>query len=163
MVYDHDGNILVQDRKNKNWPGINFPGGHVEPDESFVSAAIREVKEETGLLIENPKLCGAKQFKISKTGERFICLFFKTDKFSGELSSSDEGEVFWIKRADLENYIKTNIPFQTHYIAMLNKFISANDETYGNILDAREQAEIKYMEESVEASQQKAIVVEDKQ
>ena len=84
MVYDHDGNILVQDRKNKNWPGINFPGGHVEPDESFVSAAIREVKEETGLLIENPKLCGAKQFKISKTGERFICLFFKTDKFSGE-------------------------------------------------------------------------------
>ena len=105
MVYDHDGNILVQDRKNKNWPGINFPGGHVEPDESFVSAAIREVREETGLLIENPKLCGVKQFKISKTGERFICLFFKTDKFSGTLSSSDEGEVFWIKRADLENYV----------------------------------------------------------
>ena len=43
--------------------------------------------------------------KISKTGERFICLFFKTDKFSGTLSSSDEGEVFWIKRADLENYV----------------------------------------------------------
>lgn len=105
MVYDGGGNILVQDRKNKNWPGINFPGGHVEPDESFVSAAIREVKEETGLLIENPKLCGAKQFKIRKTGERFICLFFKTDKFSGELSSSEEGEVFWIKRKDLENYV----------------------------------------------------------
>lgn len=105
MVYDGGGNILVQDRKNKNWPGINFPGGHVEPDESFVSAAIREVKEETGLLIENPKLCGAKQFKIRKTGERFICLFFKTDKFSGELYSSEEGEVFWIKRKDLENYV----------------------------------------------------------
>ena len=67
------------------------------------------------------------------------------------------------KRADLENYIKTNIEFQTHYIKMLNKFISANDETYGNILDQREQAEIKYMEESVEASQQKAIVIEEKQ
>ena len=67
------------------------------------------------------------------------------------------------KRADLENYIKTNIPFQTHYIAMLNKFISANDETYGNILDAREQSEIKFQEESVEASQQKAIVIEEKQ
>lgn len=67
------------------------------------------------------------------------------------------------KRADLENYIKTNIDFQNHYIKMLNKFISANDETYGNILDQREQAEIKYMEESVEASQQKAIVAEDKQ
>ena len=66
------------------------------------------------------------------------------------------------KRADLENYIKTNIEFQNHYIAMLNKFISASDETYGNILDAREQAEIKNQEESVEASQQKA-VIEDKQ
>lgn len=65
------------------------------------------------------------------------------------------------KRADLENYIKTNIEFQNHYIAMLNKFISANDESYGNILDAREQAEIKAQEESVEAALQKA-VVEDK-
>ena len=45
---------------------------------------------------------------------------------------------------------------------MLNKFISANDESYGNILDAREQAEIKNQEESVEASLQRA-VVEDKQ
>ena len=66
------------------------------------------------------------------------------------------------KRSDLANYIKTNIEFQTHYIAMLNKFISANDETYGNILDAREQAEIKLMEEAVEASLQKA-VIEEKQ
>ena len=66
------------------------------------------------------------------------------------------------KRSDLENYIKTNIEFQTHYIAMLNKFISASDETYGNILDQREQAEIKLQEESVEATQQKAII-EDKQ
>lgn len=105
MVYDGDGNILVQDRKNKNWPGINFPGGHVEPDESFVSAAIREVFEETGLLVKNPKLCGTKQFKIRGTGERFVCLFFKTDEFSGELSSSEEGEVFWIKRTELENFV----------------------------------------------------------
>ena len=66
------------------------------------------------------------------------------------------------KRADLENYIKTNIEFQTHYIAMLNKFISANDDSYGNILDAREQNEIRAQEESVEAASQKAIV-EDKQ
>jgi 8-oxo-dGTP diphosphatase len=117
MVYDRDGNILVQDRKNKNWPGINFPGGHVEPDESFVSAAIREVREETGLLIESPKLCGVKQFKISKTGERFICLFFKTDKFSGELSSSEEGEVFWIPRKDLSKY-----PLVPDFESMLKVF-----------------------------------------
>lgn len=38
--------ILVQDRKNPDWPGITFPGGHVEPKESFVASCIREVKEE---------------------------------------------------------------------------------------------------------------------
>ena len=60
------------------------------------------------------------------------------------------------KRKDLEDYIKTNIEFQVHYIAMLNKFISANDSSYGNVLDAREQAEIKEMEEAIERQLQGA-------
>ena len=56
MVYD--GNrILVQNRVDKNWGGICFPGGHVKYGESFVKSVIREVKEETGLTIFNPQLC----------------------------------------------------------------------------------------------------------
>ena len=103
MVYDHAGNILVQDRKNPDWPGVTFPGGHVEPGESFVEAVIREVWEETGLTIENPILCGSKQFQ-TKEGARYVVFFYKTDRFSGELKSSDEGEVFWIPRATLAQY-----------------------------------------------------------
>ena len=95
MIYDHDGNILVQDRKDPSWPGICFPGGHVEPGESFVESVIREVREETGLTIESPKLCGTKQF-LNRLGERYVVLFYKTDRFSGEICSSDEGEIFWI-------------------------------------------------------------------
>ena len=64
------------------------------------------------------------------------------------------------KRADLKEYILTNIEFQTKYITMLNKYISATEDSYGNILDAREQAEIKAMEESVEATLQKATIPE---
>ena len=103
MVYDHAGNILVQDRKDPSWPGLCFPGGHVEPGESFVESVIREVWEETGLTIENPRLCGTKQFQTKK-GERYVVFFYKTDRFSGNLKSSDEGEVFWIPRTDLHKY-----------------------------------------------------------
>ena len=103
MVYDDAGNILVQDRRDPDWPGICFPGGHIEPGEAFVESVIREVWEETGLTIENPVLCGTKQFPTRK-GERYVVFFYKTNRFSGQLKSSDEGEVFWIPRKNLEQY-----------------------------------------------------------
>lgn len=33
MVYDDNGNVLVQNRLNPDWPGITFPGGHVDAGE----------------------------------------------------------------------------------------------------------------------------------
>ena len=103
MVYDNQGNILVQDRLGPDWPGVTFPGGHVEPGESFTKAVIREVWEETGLTIEHPRLCGLKQFP-EEDGTRYIVMLYKANQFSGELQSSREGKVFWIKRSELENY-----------------------------------------------------------
>ena len=100
MVTDGHGNVLVQDRKNPNWPGCTFPGGHIEPCESFVESVIREVREETGLIVENPILCGTKQF-MDMNGSRYVVLLYHADRFSGELCSSAEGEVFWVKRSEL--------------------------------------------------------------
>lgn len=82
---------------------------------------------------------------------------------TGEVYVDQEtGKELTGKRKDLEEYIKNNIEFQTHYIAMLNKYISASDDSYGNVLDAREQQEIKAQEDSVEAYLQKAIPLENK-
>ncbi len=103
MVYDDAGNILVQDRKDPDWPGLCFPGGHVEPGESFVESVIREIWEETGLTVSQPKLCGTKQFE-TKNGERYVVFFYKTNRFSGQLRSSAEGDVFWIPKTDLHKY-----------------------------------------------------------
>ena len=97
------GQVLVIDRQKKDWPGVTFPGGHVEKEESFVDAVIREVYEETGLTIENPVLCGTKQFQEDQD-TRYVVLFYKADRFSGALKSSGEGECFWINRADLNKY-----------------------------------------------------------
>ena len=52
------GKVLVQNRVDPLWKGITFPGGHVEPGESFTEAVIREFYEETGLTIDKPVLCG---------------------------------------------------------------------------------------------------------
>ena len=103
MVSDGNGNVLVQDRKNPDWPGVTFPGGHVEPEEAFTDSVIREVFEETGLTIENPKLCGVKQFRTDDH-ERYVVFLYRADRFTGELRSSHEGEVFWVPRKDLPKY-----------------------------------------------------------
>ncbi len=86
--------VLVQNRLAKNWPGITFPGGHVDAGESVTDSVIREVFEETGLTIRQPRLCGIKDW-TRDDGSRYLLFFYKTDKFSGELKSSEEGEVFW--------------------------------------------------------------------
>ena len=98
--------LLLQNRIKKDWRGYTLPGGHIEPGESFVDAVIREMKEETGLDIANPKLCGIKQFPID--GGRYIVLLYKTDEFEGELVSSEEGQMEWICRKDLENVNTVN-------------------------------------------------------
>ena len=100
MVSDGNGNILVEDRLDPDWPGICLPGGHVEPGESFTAAAIRETFEETGLIIEGPRLCGVKQFQ-TKENARYVVFFFKASRYHGTLKSSSEGEVFWMDRNSL--------------------------------------------------------------
>lgn len=60
--------VLVQD---KIGCGVVFPGGHVELGESMLASVIREMREETGLLIEHPVLCGIKDW-MREDGTRFI-------------------------------------------------------------------------------------------
>ncbi len=84
-----NGKYLVQDRAKGDWKGIALLGGHIERGESIVDAVIREMKEETGLTIRNPRLCGVKQFPIADG--RYLVFLFETDEFEGVLRSSDEG------------------------------------------------------------------------
>ncbi len=102
MIKDRQGRILVEDRKAKEWPGLAFPGGHVEPGESFYASAVREVKEETGLDISDLKMVGIKQDIWN--GLRYIVFLYETENYRGSLESSDEGPVFWIERKDLASY-----------------------------------------------------------
>lgn len=126
----HGDELLLQNRVKPDWPGWTFPGGHVEEGESFVRAAKREVLEETGLTIADPRLCGIKQWQRD-TGERYIVLLFKTDRFSGTLTSSEEGEMRWVKRSELERY------------AFVNNFIE-----HLQVFDSEELNELFYRQEN---------------
>ncbi len=115
MITDGD-KVLVQNRTDPHWPGMSFPGGHVEEDESFIESVIREVWEETGLTIANPVLCGLKDWQ-KPDGGRYVVLFFKANRFSGALRSSSEGDVMWVRRSELHRY-----PLSRDFANMLRVF-----------------------------------------
>ncbi len=98
LIHQKD-RYLLQNRLKEDWKGFTLPGGHIEKEESIVDAVIREMKEETGLVIRNPKLCGVKQFPIENG--RYIVFLFRTDEFSGEVASSEEGEMVWVEKSEL--------------------------------------------------------------
>ena len=98
-LIEREGEYLLQDRVKKDWKGYTLPGGHVEPGESIVDAVVREMQEETGLTVENPRLCGVKQLPIE--GGRYLVFLFHASRFRGELRSSEEGQMHWVKREAL--------------------------------------------------------------
>ena len=116
LVY-RDGEVLLQNRVKEEWHGYALPGGHVEPGESIVESIIREMKEETGLTILHPQLCGIKQFPIE--GGRYLVFLFRTTEFKGELISSDEGKMEWIRISELDNY-STVSDLKEHLDVMLS-------------------------------------------
>jgi len=71
----------------------------VEPGEFIVHAVVREMREETGLTVLRPRLCGVKQFPTE--GGRYLVFLFRADDFIGTLCSSDEGEMHWVEKGRL--------------------------------------------------------------
>ncbi|BDR58934.1 8-oxo-dGTP diphosphatase [Xylocopilactobacillus apicola] len=135
MITNEKGEVLVEDRLNPEWPGITFPGGHVEMGESLNDAMIREIKEETGLTIFEPKLCGVRDW--FQGNERYIVLLYRTDKFSGEIKSSDEGKIFWLEPKKLPQQKLAGGDFMDMYEVFINPQKSEMfypDDTFKSIL-----------------------------
>ena len=99
-----NGKVVLQYRspeRYKKWSGYAFPGGHIEEGESLVESVIREVYEETGLTITAPKLVAVKDWEPDEGG-RYIVFCYKATEFTGQLRSSEEGEVSWVEKDQLE-------------------------------------------------------------
>ncbi|MBD3168782.1 MAG: NUDIX domain-containing protein [candidate division Zixibacteria bacterium] len=100
-----DGKTLMLHRVKKandmhegKWNGL---GGKVQPGESPEECVIREIKEESGLEIDEPQLKGVITFPKFDDIEDWYVFVFTTDKFSGELIDSNEGVLKWIPDGQL--------------------------------------------------------------
>lgn len=105
MLYKEDHSFLVIDRLKKDWPGINFPGGHVEANESVEESVIREMKEETGLNVHSLEFVTYYEWNMIEEGVRHLCLLFRSKDFDGTLKFSSEGKVFFIKKDELSHHL----------------------------------------------------------
>ena len=128
MVTDKDGRMLVQERV-KSWKGISFPGGHVEPGESFVDSAIREIREETGLEIRNLKPCGVIHWAHNRNFNRYIVFLYKTSDYSGDLlPETEEGRVFFATYDEIKS-----MNLSSNFANYLPMFMSEEySEAYGS-------------------------------
>ena len=101
-----DGKTLMLYRNKKEndyhegkWNGL---GGKFEPGESPEDCAIREIKEEAGLIVKSLKLKGFITFPMFDGKDDWYVFIFVIDKFEGSLIDSPEGKLEWIPDNELE-------------------------------------------------------------
>jgi len=86
-------NKKANDIHQGKWNGL---GGKFEPGESPEACAIREVREESGLLAHAPRLKGVLTFPRFKDDEDWYVFLYLITDFTGELAPSAEGDLQWI-------------------------------------------------------------------
>lgn len=85
IIVNEDSHILIGKRKGGHAPYHSIPGGHLEAGETFEEAAVREIKEETGMTIRNPRvICITNNLKTYRNeGKHYISIALVTDEFEG--------------------------------------------------------------------------------
>ena len=94
LVCNNNGEILLINSPRRGW---EYPGGMVEPGETFQDALIREIREEAGIEVEITGFIG-----LCKNVEKDVVnIDFACKAIGGEPTTSDESlEVQWVNRED---------------------------------------------------------------
>ena len=101
---EKDGAYLMLHRVSKQhdvskdkWIGV---GGHFEKDESPEECLLREVKEETGLILTSWRFRGLITFIAKGWDTEYMCLY-TADKYEGKMISCNEGDLEWVRKDEV--------------------------------------------------------------
>jgi len=100
-----EGRLLVVEEHVNGCLVLNQPAGHLEPDESLASAALRETLEETGWEVRLTAFVGAYQWKAESTGRHYLRFAFAAEPLHHDpLRPLDDGivQALWMTPAELE-------------------------------------------------------------
>lgn len=99
LVTNDKGRILLIKSPRRGW---EYPGGMVEPGETFQDALLREIKEEAGVDVEITGFIG-----LCKNVEKDVVnIDFACKAVGGQLATSDEStEVMWVDKEDALNMV----------------------------------------------------------
>lgn len=98
-----DKYLMLHRTKKKNdinkdkWLGV---GGKLEEGESPEECLLREIKEETGLLLKSYQLRGIITY-VSTTWETEYMFLYTATEFEGDLIECDEGDLQWINKKEV--------------------------------------------------------------
>ncbi len=99
VVIENDNKYLMVRRSGKgSYAGRwEYPGGKAEKNEEYEDAAVREVKEETGLLIKEPRYLG--KYAWDRGGREATIIMFHCRTFDRKVKLSDEHDDYgwWSK------------------------------------------------------------------
>jgi 8-oxo-dGTP diphosphatase len=107
IVRNTQGEILLMRRANTGYMDGKFglPSGHVEQNESFVAAAVRELREETGLkCTEEDMEHRLTLHRYQESGEHdYVDIFFEVTNWQGKPKNTEPhkcSELIWTKPVD---------------------------------------------------------------
>jgi 8-oxo-dGTP pyrophosphatase MutT (NUDIX family) len=118
IIRDDQGCILIQQTKEGKW---NLPAGAIDPSESAAQALIREVREETGLIVRPTRLLGilggGAAYRITYNNGDVVestTSVFACEYVSGELHPQDD-ETARLKYVEPNEMPELPIPFPREF------------------------------------------------
>ena len=102
VINENNELLVIKDRIGKRY---KLPGGYIDDDENISTAAVREVKEETGIEVEFNSIIALGHFKPLQFGESNLYVGCTAKAYSKEINIIDDYEIIEARWMDLSEFL----------------------------------------------------------